>query len=75
MLRLLNDSLIHPSIPPLTPCPSASRCTSLSQVARTSLVPGLLKTVAANRKMPLPLRLFEVSDVVLKDRLAGEWGC
>ncbi|KAF0306655.1 Phenylalanine--tRNA ligase beta subunit [Amphibalanus amphitrite] len=40
------------------------------QVARTSLVPGLLKTVAANRKMPLPLRLFEVSDVVLKDRLA-----
>jgi len=40
------------------------------QVARTTLVPGLLRTLAANRKMPLPLRLFEVSDVVLKDRLA-----
>nr|CAG4640742.1 EOG090X03QT [Eulimnadia texana] len=37
------------------------------QVARTSLIPGLLKTVAANRKMPLPLKLFEVSDVVLRD--------
>merc|ERR1711990_624518 len=37
------------------------------QVARTSLLPGLLKTVQANRNMPLPLKLFEISDVVLKD--------
>uniref|UniRef100_A0A667X112 Phenylalanine--tRNA ligase beta subunit n=1 Tax=Myripristis murdjan TaxID=586833 RepID=A0A667X112_9TELE len=37
------------------------------QVARTTLLPGLLKTVAANRKMPLPMKLFEISDVVLKD--------
>lgn len=37
------------------------------QVARTTLLPGLLKTVAANRKMPLPLKIFEISDVVLKD--------
>jgi len=37
------------------------------QVARTSLLPGLLKTAQANRKMPLPLKLFEISDVVLKD--------
>uniref|UniRef100_A0A672KNJ3 phenylalanine--tRNA ligase n=1 Tax=Sinocyclocheilus grahami TaxID=75366 RepID=A0A672KNJ3_SINGR len=37
------------------------------QVVRTSLLPGLLKTLAANRKMPLPLKLFEISDVVLKD--------
>ncbi|MED6261708.1 hypothetical protein ATANTOWER_008760, partial [Ataeniobius toweri] len=36
-------------------------------VARTTLLPGLLKTIAANRKMPLPLQLFEISDVVLKD--------
>lgn len=28
---------------------------------------GLLKTLAANKKMALPLRLFEVSDVVLLD--------
>ena len=37
------------------------------QVARTTLLPGLLKTVQANRKMPLPLKLFEISDVVLRD--------
>lgn len=37
------------------------------QVVRTSLLPGLLKTLVANRKMPLPLKLFEVSDVVLAE--------
>ncbi|XP_064459804.1 phenylalanine--tRNA ligase beta subunit-like isoform X2 [Ornithodoros turicata] len=37
------------------------------QVTRTTLLPGLLKTVHANRKMPLPLKLFEVSDIVFKD--------
>ncbi|KZC09055.1 PREDICTED: phenylalanine--tRNA ligase beta subunit [Dufourea novaeangliae] len=41
--------------------------TSEFQVARTTLLPGLLKTLAANKKMPLPQKLFEVSDVVLKD--------
>ncbi|KAI5646864.1 b3/4 domain-containing protein [Phthorimaea operculella] len=38
------------------------------QVVRTMLLPGLLKTLAANKKMPLPLRLFEISDVVLQDK-------
>jgi phenylalanyl-tRNA synthetase beta chain len=42
------------------------------QVARTTLVPGLLKTLAASKKMPLPLKLFEVSDVVLIDKKAGK---
>uniref|UniRef100_A0A8D3CFW4 Phenylalanine--tRNA ligase beta subunit n=1 Tax=Scophthalmus maximus TaxID=52904 RepID=A0A8D3CFW4_SCOMX len=42
------------------------------QVARTTLLPGLLKTIAANRKMPLPLKLFEISDVVLKDDTKGK---
>jgi phenylalanyl-tRNA synthetase beta chain len=37
------------------------------QVVRTSLLPGLLKTVASNKHHPLPLKVFEVSDVVLKD--------
>lgn len=39
----------------------------LPQVARTKLLPSALKTVAANRDAPLPVRLFEVSDVVLLD--------
>lgn len=37
------------------------------QVCRTTLIPGILKTLAANKKMPLPLKIFEISDVVLKD--------
>ncbi|VDK76071.1 unnamed protein product [Litomosoides sigmodontis] len=41
--------------------------TSEFQVARTSLLPGLLKALACNKDMPLPLRLFEIQDVVLKD--------
>lgn len=36
------------------------------QVARTTLLAGLLKTVAANIKLPLPLKVFEISDVVLQ---------
>lgn len=35
-------------------------------VVRTSLLPGLLKTVRENRKHALPLRLFEVQDIVTK---------
>jgi len=37
------------------------------QIARTTLLPGVLKTVHANLKMPLPMKLFEISDVVIKD--------
>lgn len=41
------------------------------QVARTTLLPGILKTLACNKKMPLPLKLFEISDVVLLDKTKG----
>ena len=37
------------------------------QVVRTSLLPGLLKTLRENKHHALPLKIFEVSDVVLKD--------
>ncbi|KAI8924000.1 hypothetical protein BC831DRAFT_468179 [Entophlyctis helioformis] len=37
------------------------------QVVRTSLMPGILKTAASNKHMPLPLKLFEISDIVLRD--------
>jgi phenylalanyl-tRNA synthetase beta chain len=36
-------------------------------VVRTSLLPGLLKTIRENRSHALPLRIFETSDVVFKD--------
>lgn len=37
------------------------------QVVRTTLIPGLLKTIRENRSHPLPIKIFETSDVVLKD--------
>ncbi|RDD39569.1 Phenylalanine--tRNA ligase beta subunit [Trichoplax sp. H2] len=43
------------------------------QVVRTTLLPGLLKTVASNRSMSLPLRLFEIADVVIKDDKTGNY--
>lgn len=37
------------------------------EVCRTTLLPSALKTLAANKREPLPMRLFELSDVVLLD--------
>ncbi|KAJ8523421.1 hypothetical protein ONZ45_g133 [Pleurotus djamor] len=37
------------------------------QVVRTTLIPGLLKTIRENRSHPLPIKIFETSDVVFKD--------
>lgn len=34
------------------------------EVCRTSLLPAALKTLAANKDSPLPIRLFEISDVI-----------
>jgi len=44
------------------------------QVVRTSLIPGLLKTLAENasQKISDGVRLFEVTDVVLRDSLKTE---
>ncbi len=36
-------------------------------MVRTSLLPGLLKTVYSNKHISLPIKLFEISDIVLKD--------
>lgn len=35
------------------------------EVCRTSLLPGALKTLGANKDAPLPVKLFEISDVIL----------
>ncbi|KAF8311820.1 phenylalanyl-tRNA synthetase subunit beta [Clavulina sp. PMI_390] len=54
------------------------------QVVRTTLLPGLLKTIRENRAHTLPIKIFETSDVVFKDpsserqasntrRLAAVW--
>ncbi|GER27343.1 phenylalanine--tRNA ligase beta subunit [Striga asiatica] len=37
------------------------------EVVRTSLMPGILKTVSQNKDHPKPIKIFEVGDVVLLD--------
>ena len=37
------------------------------QVVRTTLLPGILKTIKENRKHSLPIKVFECGDIVLKD--------
>ncbi|ODQ63563.1 henylalanyl-tRNA synthetase beta chain (phenylalanine--tRNA ligase beta chain) [Nadsonia fulvescens var. elongata DSM 6958] len=41
--------------------------TSEYQVVRTTLLPGILKTIKENRKHSLPISVFEVGDVVFKN--------
>jgi phenylalanyl-tRNA synthetase beta chain len=36
------------------------------EIVRTSLLPGLLKVVASNKHNPVPIRLFEIGDVVFQ---------
>lgn len=45
------------------------------QVVRTSLLPGLLKTVRENKALPLPLKVFEVSDIALQAPEAERRSC
>lgn len=37
------------------------------QVVRTTLLPGILKTIKENRKHSLPIKVFECGDIVLKN--------
>jgi phenylalanyl-tRNA synthetase beta chain len=37
------------------------------QIVRTTLMPGLLKTIRENRSHPLPIKIFECSDISVKD--------
>jgi phenylalanyl-tRNA synthetase beta chain len=37
------------------------------QIVRTSLLPGLLKTIKENKHHSIPIKIFEVSDVAFKD--------
>jgi len=57
-----------PPPPPPPPHPPHPRSEEF-QIGRTSVVPGLLKTLASNRAVSVRdgLRLFEVTDVMLQD--------
>ena len=53
-------------------CHDCSMMDCCGQVARTTLLPGVLKTIQHNKNMPLPIRLFEISDVVYQDASRGD---
>ena len=38
------------------------------QTGRTSLIPGLLRTVCENKSNPLPYKFFEVGDCIVADK-------
>ena len=62
-----NFDFLRKSNEPETAVRIANPKTLEFQVVRTSLLPGMLKTVKECRKVALPLKLFEVSDIVLLD--------
>jgi phenylalanyl-tRNA synthetase beta chain len=37
------------------------------EIVRTSMLPGILKCLASNKEMKLPIKLFEVGDVVIRE--------
>lgn len=37
------------------------------EVVHSMLIPDMLKTVSANKRLPLPLKIFQIADVVLLD--------
>jgi len=50
------------------PCVEISNPATLEfQVGRTSLLPGILKTLESNKDFPLPIKVFEVSDIMIID--------
>ncbi|KAL7627093.1 phenylalanine--tRNA ligase subunit beta [Parahypoxylon ruwenzoriense] len=51
----------------LTAVRLANPKTAEYQIVRTSLLPGLLKTIRENKGHSVPMRVFETSDVVFKD--------
>lgn len=40
------------------------------EIGRTSLIPGLLKSLRTNRSASLPMRIFQIDDVMLRDSTA-----
>uniref|UniRef100_A0A6U2AIS2 phenylalanine--tRNA ligase n=2 Tax=Hemiselmis andersenii TaxID=464988 RepID=A0A6U2AIS2_HEMAN len=45
------------------------------EICRPALLPGMLKTMGNAQKMPKPIKLFEITDVVLKDPTTDVGAC
>mmetsp|Transcript_4719 Transcript_4719/g.13781 ORF Transcript_4719/g.13781 Transcript_4719/m.13781 type:complete len:630 (-) Transcript_4719:124-2013(-) len=57
----------HEYIPFPVPVSVENPKTKEFEIVRTSVLPGLLKTLASNKGQELPIRLFEVGDAVLQE--------
>ena len=68
LLREKDDQIVHIGNPKA----------SDFEAGRTTLLPGLLKCLNANKNNKLPLKFFEISDVMLRvpdaENLSGFWG-
>ncbi|MCX8202772.1 MAG: phenylalanine--tRNA ligase subunit beta [Nitrososphaeria archaeon] len=66
---LANRSVLRRFLPPDSPGPVRllNPASSEYDSLRTTLIPGLLNNLAANRHNPYPQRLFELGDIVLHD--------
>ena len=54
--------------PDFTECVTVANPKTLEfEIVRTSLIPGLLKTLKENKKEAVPQKLFEISDVCFRD--------
>mmetsp|Transcript_43993 Transcript_43993/g.113713 ORF Transcript_43993/g.113713 Transcript_43993/m.113713 type:complete len:630 (-) Transcript_43993:171-2060(-) len=57
----------HEYVPFPVPVSVANSSTKEFEIVRTSVLPGLMKTLACNKDQALPIRLFEVGDVVVQE--------
>lgn len=67
------EELWKPVAEPFTYCPNAppvtlgNAKTKEFEIVRTTLLGGILKCLASNKHLPMPIKIFELSDVVLQE--------
>ncbi|KAK4413309.1 Phenylalanine--tRNA ligase beta subunit, cytoplasmic [Sesamum alatum] len=62
-----NFTMLNRKDDKLTAAINGNPCSADFEVVRTSLMPGILKTVGHNKDHPKPIKIFEVGDAVLLD--------
>lgn len=71
--KAMTEELWKPVARPYEYCPSAppvslgNAKTRDFEIVRTTLLGGILKCLASNKHLPMPIKIFECSDVVLQD--------
>jgi phenylalanyl-tRNA synthetase beta chain len=65
----LSEALVNPQeySPNLRPARLGNAKTKEFEIVRTTLLAGVLKCLASNKQLPLPIKIFEIGDVVAMD--------